>query len=483
MPYRLNIPGQVSEFQLRAIEAVASLVPANGCVVEIGSLFGSSSWAWAKSVPPSATVHCVDPWDGNEGVRPLEQAHGVKYGIEQFREYLTGCDNVVPIQAYSPDGVKDWSRPVDLYYEDAVHNDPILSRNIDFWTAKLTPTGIVCGDDYRPRFPDVRAAAEKQARRLGRKLWVVDFFWCVLPDPVAVPAAVVVAKTLENLADEVAQARAGTPPKIVVAPLVPLPSTLQDIAPLTIRLVNDGATAWPAKAKDELRMACEILTADGAPIARQELGIGSDQLVYDTPIDLTVTLPFGQGLPYRAVVKITLLAPAGEAHQPAPFEQPVLIGSAKPLNYAFGDIVRFGQGGGADALIGAGWNAAERTHRWSKGLQAEIGIDLSGLTTARGWLNVQLWPFVGGRVVAQRLTIAVGGLEIFAGRFSGPASLSIPIDLSAARGRLDLRMIFPDACRPSDLLPGETDRRMLAFALDSLALTEQPLTLTRSKEI
>ena len=477
MPYRLDIPGQISEFQLRAIEAVATLVPEGGCVVEIGSLFGLSSWAWAKSVPVSATVHCVDPWDGNEGVRQLEQVHGIKYGIEQFGKYLADCDNVVPIQAYSPDGVQDWSRPVDLYYEDAVHNDPVLSQNIDFWTAKLTPNGIVCGDDYRPRFPDVRAAAEAQARRLGRKLRVVDFFWCILPDPVAVPAAGAVAEILAGLADEVTQARAGTPPRIVVGPLVPFASTFCDPVPQRIRVVNEGGLTWPAEADGELRMACEILTAEGAAAARQEHGLGRDRLVYDTPVDLAVTLPFGQDLPHRARVRITLQAPAGEAYQPAPFEQSVIIGAAQRPAYAIGDIVRFGQADDTDPLLGEGWYAAEPVHRWSKGLQAEIGIDLPGVIPARGWLNLRLRPFVAGTLSTQRLTIMAGGSEIFAGRLGGPASLSVPIDLAAVGGRLSLRMIFPDACRPSDLMPDNADRRTLAFAVEALALTDQPLTL------
>src|SRR4051794_9544102 len=84
MPYNLSIPGQVSEFQLRAIECVAALVPPGGHVVEVGSLFGCSSWAWARSVDPSVTVHCIDPWEKNEGVRLMEARYGVTYGVEQF---------------------------------------------------------------------------------------------------------------------------------------------------------------------------------------------------------------------------------------------------------------------------------------------------------------------------------------------------------------------------------------------------------------
>ncbi|NNF80508.1 MAG: hypothetical protein HKN05_20995, partial [Rhizobiales bacterium] len=156
MPYNLEIPGQVSETQLKAIELVASLVPKDGTVVEVGSLFGRSSWAWAKSVDPFVSVNCIDPWVGNEGVRGLEQQLGIKYGLEQFEEYTKDCENLTALKGFSPIDFQGWDKDIDLYYEDAVHNDPVLSQNLDFWTSKLKPEGIVCGDDYRPRFADVQ---------------------------------------------------------------------------------------------------------------------------------------------------------------------------------------------------------------------------------------------------------------------------------------------------------------------------------------
>jgi hypothetical protein len=127
MPYRLDIPGQVSEIQLQAIEQVARLVPHDGCVVEVGSLFGRSSWAWAKSVAPSAKVFCLDPWEGNEGVRTLERHYGITYGLDQFKAYTAECPNIRPLKGYSPKDFRDWLCPVDLYYEDSVHAGPVLT--------------------------------------------------------------------------------------------------------------------------------------------------------------------------------------------------------------------------------------------------------------------------------------------------------------------------------------------------------------------
>lgn len=211
MPYNLSIPGQVSEFQLRAIEAVASLVPGGGTVVEIGSLFGRSSYAWGASVPPSATVHCIDPWEGNAGVRPMEQRHGIAYGVEAFRIHTNDLSNVVPHQGYSPRDFLSWKQAVDLFYEDSVHRDPILTENLKFWSSHLKPTGVASGDDYRPRFPDVVNGVHALAKRLGRELIVVDKFWCLLPPTDLVPAAAAVRERLLAIRAEAHEAAIAQP--------------------------------------------------------------------------------------------------------------------------------------------------------------------------------------------------------------------------------------------------------------------------------
>lgn len=181
MPYNLNIPGQVSEYQLKAIELVASLVPENATIVETGSLYGRTSWAWSKSVNPSVTLYCVDPWVGNEGIRALEEQAGFKYSYATFKSFVRDCSNLKTIQGFSPDCVSDWDEPIFLLYDDAVHKNPGLKRNLDFWHDFLDNDGIICGDDFRPRFPDVMNEAARFHDSLGGDLFLVDFFWCVIP--------------------------------------------------------------------------------------------------------------------------------------------------------------------------------------------------------------------------------------------------------------------------------------------------------------
>lgn len=164
------VPGEISLEELQAIEAVAKLVPPNGVIVEVGSYLGRSSWHWAKNVDPTVTVYCCDPWDGYRGS-----------SLEKFRENTADCPNVVAMQGYSPGDFQDWDKQIDLYFEDAVHKNPILKKNLDFWGGFLGPNGILCGHDFAEKFPDVMSEASDVAEstRPGT-LHVVNTFWFIL---------------------------------------------------------------------------------------------------------------------------------------------------------------------------------------------------------------------------------------------------------------------------------------------------------------
>lgn len=243
--YDNSIPGQVSEFQLQAIEAVAGLIPENGHFVEVGALFGRSSYCWAKSVPQSASVYSLDPWERNDGVRSLEAAHGIKYGIEQFKEYTKDCPNLTPLQGYSPNDFQDWSKPIDGYYEDAVHTNPILRKNLDFWVSHLKPDGVVCGDDYRPRFTDVVCEVRNLARKLDRDLFRVDFFWCLLPR-FGGPKFRAVSERLRELEVQSQRAYKFNPASHTLE-VMDLPAKLKAGSELRVklRLTNESREQWP----------------------------------------------------------------------------------------------------------------------------------------------------------------------------------------------------------------------------------------------
>ncbi len=293
MPYNTKIPGQVSEFQLRAIEVVASLIPSGGRVVEVGSLFGRSSWAWAKSVDPTVTVHCIDPWEKNLGVRAMERRLGITYGLDSFLRFTKDCPNIEAHQGYSPKDFSDWTSEVDLYYEDAVHTDPMLARNLDFWTEKLRPTGIICGDDYRPRFPDVMAGAERLAERFQRRLLRVDFFWCLLPAETDLPGVNAVAAQLKAIADEALAAKRKEGLKLEFGYRIPIETAVagEELA-MPCRAVNNSVDAWPHDSGESVTARLQIFPV-GSPEACREITetLPATPLNFDVPVDIDLRVP------------------------------------------------------------------------------------------------------------------------------------------------------------------------------------------------
>lgn len=178
----LKIPGQMTEIELQAVESIARRVPKGGNVVEAGSLFGLSSYTWATTVDPSVTVHCIDPWVREPWVIDLveNKIPGCpEFSYEAFQHFTRSCSNIVPRRGYSPQDFKDWSIPVDVFFDDAMHHDPFFTDSIEFWKHKVLPGGVMCGHDYCSEWPDVMRGVDKLAGELGATVNTQEWFWWI----------------------------------------------------------------------------------------------------------------------------------------------------------------------------------------------------------------------------------------------------------------------------------------------------------------
>jgi hypothetical protein len=176
----LLIPGQMTEGELLGIESLAISVPSRGCVVEVGSLYGLSSWAWAKSVDPSVTVYCLDPWKREQWIIDLVEVkfkNCPEFSFEAFQKYTADCTNIVPMRGYSPNDFLEWSRPVDLFFDDALHHNPFIRNSLRFWLKKMRPGGIMCGHDYCEEWSDVVAEVSDLAAELGVSVGCRERLW------------------------------------------------------------------------------------------------------------------------------------------------------------------------------------------------------------------------------------------------------------------------------------------------------------------
>jgi hypothetical protein len=175
----LKIPGQISIKELERLGRLAQRVPPNGCIVEVGSLFGLSSWTLAKNAHPTVTVFCIDPWIREPWMSELERREGQLVSLDSFKANVADAPNIVPLPGYSPRDFMGWRRNVDLLFEDSVHNNPVLHDNLEFWTSVVRTGGVLCGHDYCDAWPDVKIEVDRLAKARAANIDVVETLWSV----------------------------------------------------------------------------------------------------------------------------------------------------------------------------------------------------------------------------------------------------------------------------------------------------------------
>lgn len=176
MPYRDDIPGFMKLAELQIIEKLACQVHQAGAVVEVGSHFGRSAWAWAKSTDESVRVYCIDPWLGKDHLGEY------KSSLEEFLSYTEDCQNIVPIKGYSPDMAWDEKLTVDLVFIDGRHTCPEVDRDIAFWSQKVKNEGILCGHDFDfKKHPGVCSAVLRFAKKqkLEARVFCNTSIWAI----------------------------------------------------------------------------------------------------------------------------------------------------------------------------------------------------------------------------------------------------------------------------------------------------------------
>lgn len=134
---------------------------------------------------------------------------------------------------------------------------------------------------------------------------------------------------------------------------------------------------------------------------------------------------------------------------------------------------RFAAGENGVGLLRDGWSEPEAEFCWSDGLESGIELPVPPYPADAGLaLTLRLVPFQD----AQRVSLAVGGVELLATLIRRPAELAcaIPPCLLATGEPLRVTLHHPDASRPSDHWASE-DHRLLALGLAGLRLATLPV--------
>jgi predicted O-methyltransferase YrrM len=176
----LNIPGWANRDILNALGWHAAQVEDNGVILEIGGLFGRSSYMIGNSKKPSVKLITIDKWptmvnhtfhDGKCGADQLALLNSkivdnyitTEDFFSLWNEFTKDIENKISmkIPAAAPN---DNFPMIDFIYHDAGHEYEEVYSDLVHWFPKLKQNGILIVDDYdATTFPGVIQAVDQFA--------------------------------------------------------------------------------------------------------------------------------------------------------------------------------------------------------------------------------------------------------------------------------------------------------------------------------
>lgn len=152
-----DVPGYLSDEDMRAIAELSKLLPQSAMVVEIGSFLGKSAVEWAKNLYAQQKNHkilCVESFNSPPEVLKdlLQKADFVvpaecESQIDLFKHYTKQYQSICPVHGFFNHSFV-FPTVVDLVFEDSTHEFHYLTYALPFWWKTIKPGGILSGHDY-----------------------------------------------------------------------------------------------------------------------------------------------------------------------------------------------------------------------------------------------------------------------------------------------------------------------------------------------
>jgi hypothetical protein len=112
--------------------------------------------------------YAIDTWEGSEEPKHYETIAELKeHNHTPYDEFMANLElygvkgSIVPIQKTSEEASKDFhDEYAELIIIDAAHDYDNVTNDIKHWLPKVKKGGILCGDDYDEKWPEVMAAVK-----------------------------------------------------------------------------------------------------------------------------------------------------------------------------------------------------------------------------------------------------------------------------------------------------------------------------------
>ncbi|MGH7468276.1 MAG: class I SAM-dependent methyltransferase [Longimicrobiales bacterium] len=167
-------PSEISLEEGRFLGRLAQEVDENRCIIEIGTLFGSSTRVLTLFKPPTTRLITVDSFRWNpHGLARQDHARIT-------REVLAEAIRFHNVQLCEMDKTHFYATysggPPGMVFLDANHSYESTRQDI-LWARKVG-AAVICGHDYSSRFPGVVQAVEESG---GAEIVVGTVFLLRLP--------------------------------------------------------------------------------------------------------------------------------------------------------------------------------------------------------------------------------------------------------------------------------------------------------------
>lgn len=168
-------PGWFPQDDIDAYRKLYEAVPLGGTTAELGCWLGRSICAVADIIlARRIKVYVVDTFAGNPG---FEKDFDIG-GRDAHEEFLGNIarfgltrENCIPLKMTTHEARDIAPINLDLIFIDADHTYEHVKQDIEDWKPKLSPGGILAGDDYG--HPGVRKAVDELLKKVNEEasLW------------------------------------------------------------------------------------------------------------------------------------------------------------------------------------------------------------------------------------------------------------------------------------------------------------------------
>jgi len=166
----------VWEIDGQRLAYLASRIPENGVIVEIGSHRGRSAAYMAAAAKTNVTIYCIDLWKNDKDLRFVSDDNDLKMFWSLFDD-LGLRENIVALQGKSEVFAHSWEFGINLLFIDGDHSYDGVKSDYIAWYPHVRDGGVIAFHDYHKNWPGVIRFVDETASRELKPLGLHERVW------------------------------------------------------------------------------------------------------------------------------------------------------------------------------------------------------------------------------------------------------------------------------------------------------------------